>query len=98
MRRHQRRRGKGYRLPPGVIFVGRPSPWGNPFRVGDDDPDGVIMDRERVLYEYARWLDRRTLEEPTFLDPLGGADIACWCRVEDRCHGDILIERMSAVA
>lgn len=30
-RRIQRSRAKGYRLPPGAIYVGRPSKWGNPF-------------------------------------------------------------------
>ncbi|WP_372897591.1 DUF4326 domain-containing protein, partial [Stieleria sp.] len=29
--RHQRRRTKGYRMPPGVVYVGRPGKWGNPF-------------------------------------------------------------------
>ena len=31
MKRIQRQRTKGYRLPPDAIYVGRPSPWGNPF-------------------------------------------------------------------
>lgn len=29
--RIQRKRTKGFRLPPGCIYVGRPGPWGNPF-------------------------------------------------------------------
>lgn len=39
--RIQRRRQKGWRNPPGAIYVGRPSKWGNPFR-----PDPVI---DRVI-------------------------------------------------
>jgi hypothetical protein len=31
MKRIQRRRSKGWRMPPNAIYVGRPSRWGNPF-------------------------------------------------------------------
>jgi hypothetical protein len=33
--RIQLRRTKGWRKPPGVVVVARPSKWGNPFRPGD---------------------------------------------------------------
>lgn len=32
--RIQRRRAAGWRMPAGSIYVGRPTMWGNPFRVG----------------------------------------------------------------
>ncbi|MGB0973182.1 MAG: DUF4326 domain-containing protein [Mycobacterium sp.] len=32
-KRIQRRRTKGWRMPPGVIYVGRPTKWGNPIRI-----------------------------------------------------------------
>lgn len=32
--RIQRQRTKGWRMPEGAIYVGRPTKWGNPFRVG----------------------------------------------------------------
>jgi hypothetical protein len=35
--RIQRKRTKGYRLPAGAVYVGRPSKWGNPFVVVPDD-------------------------------------------------------------
>jgi len=31
--RVQRQRTKGYRLPPGSVYVGRPSRWGNPYHI-----------------------------------------------------------------
>lgn len=34
--RIQRQRTKGWRMPPSAIYVGRPSPWGNPFPWSDD--------------------------------------------------------------
>ena len=33
--RIQRKRTKGWRMPPNTIYVGRPSKWGNPFKVGE---------------------------------------------------------------
>lgn len=32
-KRIQRKRTKGWKMPPGTLCVGRPSKWGNPFRV-----------------------------------------------------------------
>lgn len=32
-KRVQRKRTKGWRMPEGAVYVGRPSKWGNPFRV-----------------------------------------------------------------
>lgn len=32
--RIQRRRTKGWTMPSGAVYVGRPTKWGNPFRVG----------------------------------------------------------------
>ncbi len=33
--RIQRKRAKGWKMPPGVVYVGRPTKWGNPFVVHD---------------------------------------------------------------
>lgn len=33
-KRIQRRRTKGWRMPTGAVYVGRPTIWGNPFRLG----------------------------------------------------------------
>lgn len=37
--RIQRKRTKGWRMPGGVVYVGRPTKWGNPFPVGSAVPD-----------------------------------------------------------
>jgi len=34
VKRIQRKRTKGYKMPPGSVYVGRPTKWGNPFVVG----------------------------------------------------------------
>jgi hypothetical protein len=34
-KRIQRKRTKGWRMPPNTVYVGRPTKWGNPFRIGE---------------------------------------------------------------
>ncbi len=46
-RRVQRSRAKGWRLPEGAVYVGRPTAWGNPFRVG-----GTVY-RQDPLFRHA---------------------------------------------
>ena len=40
MKRIQRKRTKGWKMPENTVYVGRPTKWGNPFKL---DPDGAIM-------------------------------------------------------
>ena len=90
--RIQRKRTKGFRLqdssPNGlpVVYVGRPTKWGNPFRVGVDGT------RKEVVEKYREWLKKKLEEDPTFLEPLKGKNLACWCPLDKPCHADILLE------
>jgi Domain of unknown function (DUF4326) len=45
-KRIQRRRTKGWRMPAGAVYVGRPSQWGNPFVIArtTDQKDWVVTD------------------------------------------------------
>ena len=33
--RIQRKRTKGWKMPPNTVYVGRPTKWGNPFKIGE---------------------------------------------------------------
>lgn len=105
-RRIQRRRVKGWRMPDGAKSVTRPGRWGNPFRVGhpmDDDGHPIpeyldwpgakrmtAADAVRCFRTYARG---RLQEEPDWLEPLRGADLACYCAEgAEHCHADVLLE------
>lgn len=105
--RIQRKRTKGWRLPPNTICVTRPGKWGNPYKVVRDDGDWTCAnDGERVSpsftsrEEATRWaVDsfRATLrtvlkQEPGLLEPLRGKNLACWCAPGDPCHADVLLE------
>jgi len=86
MRRIQRLRKKGWKMPENAIYVGRPSRWGNPFRIGIDGT------REQVIEKYREWLREKLKEDPAFLEPLRGKDLACWCPLNVPCHADVIIE------
>ena len=89
MRRIQRRRIKGWRMPKNAVYVGRPSKWGNPFKVGKDGT------RKEVVEKYRKWLMNKLREDPHFLDPLKGKDLVCWCPLDEPCHADVIIEILS---
>ena len=60
--RIQRRRTKGWRMPPGAVNVTRPSDWGNPFRVGGNLVNaGVTLTITPALAValFAEWVDQR---------------------------------------
>ena len=72
-------------MPANAVYVGRPSKWGNPFKVDD-------WTIHMALAAYEEWLDKQLKQNPHFLDPLKGKDLACWCRLNEPCHADILLE------
>lgn len=108
--RIQCRRAKGFDLqaqsPDGrpVVYVGRPTMWGNPFN----------GDRDACVAAYRQWLTGRCDVSvgpdhpitgmafiPAFAAPgrimrnlpsLRGKHLACWCSVDCACHADVLLE------
>lgn len=49
--RIQRRRTKGWRMPEGAIYVGRPTKFGNPFRPTKYGSRWLVIDDNDVTYE-----------------------------------------------
>jgi hypothetical protein len=158
--RIQRKRTKGWTMPDGAVYVGRPTKWGNPFgyrtytglarvpAVHDPDaeweyegrisadgarhdyhhPDGTVtvchvryMTRAEIVETFrlallgldtpamqrsfpngrGKWLGRWVGKHPdvkreytTVEDvrrELAGKDLACWCKLTDPCHADVLL-------
>ena len=92
--RIQRQRAKGWRMPPGAVYVGRPSKWGNPFRVGDPCLFGFVLDRADAVRHFQR-IEAGNVRD---LQELRGKDLVCWCPLVDAdgnpvpCHADVLLE------
>lgn len=78
------------------VYIGRPSPLGNPFKIGRDGT------RDEVVARYREWLWRqiqrqgdvyRELHRLAEIARQGDLTLICWCKQPDReigCHGDIL--------
>lgn len=79
-KRIQRKRTKGWRMPEGAIYVGRPGKFGNPF-APKIIPGWATVSREYAVDDYRRWLfhhhGTRRMSGP-------GGGIICWCLD----HGD----------
>ena len=98
-RRIQRKRTKGWRMPDGAVYVGRPSFWGNPF----SEPSLQIDD---FLDWYEWWLDGELradwhnwplgTEQKQRIEELRGHDLACWCPLDKPCHADVLLRLANA--
>ena len=94
-KRIQRKRAKGWKMPANAIYVGRPTHWGNPFRVNDlcrvsghDDPITINCKLAVALYERNMRPEERLLA----VLELRGKDLACWCPLDQPCHADVLLE------
>lgn len=89
-KRIQRRRVKGWRMPNAAVYVGRPTMFGNPYRVGVNGSaaDCVRLYRDSLKVQRAfRKVIRRKLR---------GKHLACWCRLDQPCHADVLLEIANA--
>ena len=86
--RIQRKRTKGWRMPPGAIYVGRPTEGGNPYQTAQMTPE------QAVRFFRARWQRlRHTPSGQSYLAYLRGHDLACWCALDQPfCHADVLLE------
>lgn len=84
--RIQRRRIKGFKAPPGTVYVGRPTKWGNPYAVGIAFPTA-----EEAVGAYCTWL-ASCISHDDIRAELRGKNLSCWCRVGTPCHADRLLE------
>lgn len=93
--RTQRSRTQKPGIPVGSIYVGRPSQWGNPARIGAWYKYQFVENRLlAVSLFYERCKETALLDGEAFgiwLLPLVDRDLCCWCPVGEICHGDILI-------
>lgn len=89
--RIQRRRTKGWRMPKGAVYVGRPTKWGNPESIGTPHPlTGEPMDAEEVTWRYRQYSSPMSVYD--IRAELQGRDLVCWCPLDRPCHADVLLE------
>jgi len=83
--RIQLRRTKGWRMPPNTVKVSRPTKWGNPFSAAE-------YGRRLAVLNYKLYVLGMAMIGALDLDELRGKNLACWCRLGDQCHADILLQ------
>jgi len=101
--RTQRTRTAGGGIPPGSVYVGRPSQWGNPAKVGGwfkvgEDWHEVKDNRVAVDLFYCHCKQQAKSDPASFaawLFPLLGRDLCCWCSASNACHADVLLYFLS---
>lgn len=85
------------KAPANLIYVGRKftmggwnligSDFANPYKAGDD--------RNNALQQYKKYIIKRLKTEPELLRKLysyAGCVLACWCKPNENCHAQILID------
>lgn len=93
-KRIQRKRTKGWRMPPNTVYVGRPTRWGNPWKI---DPVRAKLgwdlstEFDSLLTKY-----RQHANQLTGIAELRGKNLACWCPLGQPCHADVLLELANA--
>lgn len=106
-RRVRASRAKGAKLPPGAVYIGRPTPYGNPWAVGlkacgcrsagECSHNAFRVETaEEAVGEFRTWIEgARKIQGnrvAQHLEALRGRDLACWCKLDRPCHGDVWLE------
>lgn len=84
-----------------IVYVGRPSKWGNPFKACDGT--GGLSKLEVVQMFRLLMLDLNSYKtEPDVYDKfrlmrdtikdLRSKNLSCWCKQGEYCHADVLLE------
>jgi hypothetical protein len=102
--RVQRKRTKGFKMPPNTIYVGRPTKFGNPFgwQAGLQEGYSEEQCKRLVVKFYKDWILGNEYFNPVVYGQppkvedikkaLKGKNLACWCKEGTPCHADVLIE------
>ena len=98
-KRIQRKRAKGFKMPPNCVYVGRPTKWGNPYSVEEYGREGAVRNYRGDMFG--------ALVIGVDFSELRGKDLVCWCHLCEQhkdglplgikcldcapCHADILL-------
>lgn len=94
--RVQLQRTKGWRMPPNTVKVDRTTIYGNPFTVPGDYPtaQGAVQRFRSAIFGHPKphpesYIGRIIKNAPR---ELRGKNLACWCKLDEPCHADVLLE------
>jgi hypothetical protein len=99
--RIQRKRTRGWKMPPNTVSVARPGRWGNPFIVTDKIAPGkhvagpkywAVPTAEDAVACFREMMEQSEERQIAAAEELRGKNLACFCRLDQPCHADVLIE------
>ena len=77
------------------LYIGRGTPWGNPFAIGENG-----MDRRQVISAYRDYFKKKFIDDPQGnrdIRTLKGLVLGCHCKPE-ACHGDVICEYLNSLS
>lgn len=85
-------------MPANMVYVGRPTKWGNPWKVGmarlpESTPVATVQESVDIFKD---WASDSLFGIGRHVPELSGKDLACWCRLDQPCHADALLELANA--
>lgn len=98
-KRIQRKRTAGWKMPKNAVYVGRPTKWGNPYKLITDPRDrcgalgwlfGVADTPRHAVIFFESYIRKEGLQAKVRKE-LRGKNLACWCRLDQPCHADVLL-------
>lgn len=106
MKRVQRRRTKGFKMPENCFYVGRPTKFGNPFLVERFGREKAVewfrecIYNNVMCYAYLDELEASTAHNhmkyiSENIELLRGKDLSCFCSLQQNCHADVLLEYLN---
>lgn len=79
------------------VYIGRPSVYGNPFKIGYDYKTKTTLTRDDVIRKYKKWLykpEQSKLRKQAIRE-LPGKSLGCFCKPL-ACHGDVLADLVNS--
>ncbi len=98
-------RRKGWKMPANTIVVARPTPWGNPFKIGVDGNAARSVELYHTMLAGYYCISCKTdfdVQKKAVayarknIRKLRGKNLACWCALDMPCHADVLLEIANA--
>lgn len=82
-------------IPPGSVYIGRGSPWGNPYsHLKNTSAAFQVATRDEACDKHNVYLKEQILAGKVSLEALASLhnkDLVCYC-APARCHGDTLVK------
>jgi len=77
-----------------IVYVGRPSRFGNPYQIGDWSYylGRACQTIDDVVESYRLRLNASPLQQRIAKRHLTGKNLSCWCRLDCKCHADVLLD------